>query len=189
MAWNAKVMFFRFPDPARTYQAFSEVKQLPSVGRAAILERAEDGTLSVPESYEPGAGRTTAVGGVVGALVGVLGGPMGIFLGWGAGTLVGMASDAEDEAESVDALTVLSRGVDEGSNVLVAGAEEDDPGPADAIAERLGGTIVRVPAGEVEAEVRSAQKAAEEAVAQARRQHRAERRQELSDKLGTLFHR
>ncbi|MGJ3560058.1 hypothetical protein ACR6C2_21495 [Streptomyces sp. INA 01156] len=59
----------------------------------------------------------------------MLGGPMGVFLGWGAGTLVGMASDADDTAESVDALTVLSRGVDEGSNVLVAGAEEeDDPG-------------------------------------------------------------
>ncbi|MCZ2525958.1 hypothetical protein [Streptomyces sp. HB2AG] len=138
MAWNAKVMFFPFPGPARTYQAFSEVEQLPSVGRAAILERAEDGTPSVPESYEPGAGSTTAVGGIVGALVGLLGGPMGVFLGRGAGTLVGMASDADDAAGSMDALTVLSRGVDNGSNVLVAGAEEDDPGPADAVAGRAG---------------------------------------------------
>lgn len=189
MAWNARVLFFRFPEPAHAYQAFSEVKQLPSVRRAAILERAKDGTLSVPESYEPGAGSTTPVAGAVGALVGIFGGPLGILLGWGAGTLVGMAADTDEAADTVDALTVLSRGVEEGTNVLIAGAEEEDTGPADAIAERLGGTIVRVPAGEVHEEVQSAQKAAEEAVHQARRQHRAERRQEFSDKVGSLFHR
>ncbi|QIB47663.1 histidine kinase [Streptomyces aureoverticillatus] len=182
-----KVLFFTFKDPERARDAFHDVTQLPTVSRAAILARSQDGELAVPETYPADDGGAAAVGGAVGALVGLLGGPLGVLFGWGAGALLGVSADADEAEDSIDALTVLSQGVNEGETVVIAGLTESDPSAADEIAGRLGGTVVRVPAQDVEAEVRSAQEAAENAVRAARKQHREQRRAEFKDKVDHLF--
>ncbi|CAM5281165.1 MULTISPECIES: DUF456 domain-containing protein [Streptomyces] len=183
------VLFFTFTDPSAAYRAFSEIKAVPEVTRAAIVERAADGTLSVPEEYEPGAGTATLTGGAIGALVGILGGPVGVLFGWGLGALVGATADTETAENTHDALTVLSKNVDDGTNLLMAEAAGYSPAAADALADRLGGTVVAVPAEQVEEEVASARRAAEEAVRRARHDHRKQRRHEFREKMDTLFGR
>ncbi|MFE9253295.1 histidine kinase [Streptomyces sp. NPDC007088] len=183
MAWNANVLFFSFPDPSDTYAAFHDAEETEQTSRAAVLERAGDGTLSVTETYVPESGLTLGAGGAVGALLGVLAGPVGVLFGWTAGTLFGLAAQGEEEAGDVDALTVLSRGVPDGGNVLIVAVnEEKDPATADALAAKYGGSVLRVPAGVVREEVRSAQEAAEEATREARARVRAERGDEVREK-------
>lgn len=183
-----KVLFLTFGDPSHAYEAFHLVTELPGVDQAAIMERSPAGFLSVPESYSSSAGRSTLLGGSIGALLGLLGGPVGLLFGWGAGTMIGMAADNDDTADSVDSLTYFSRGVADGTNVLIVGMTETDPAVVDTMAARLGGTVVRVPAEEVTAEVRAAQDAAATAVREARRQHRESRGTEFREKVGALFH-
>ncbi|EGJ75526.1 hypothetical protein STTU_2737 [Streptomyces sp. Tu6071] len=183
MAWNANVLFFSFPDPSDTYAAFHDAEETEEVSRAAVLERANDGTLSVTETYAPAEFLTTGAGGVVGALLGVLAGPVGVLFGWTAGTLFGLAATGEEEAGEVDALTVLSRGLPDGSNVLIVAVnDERDPAVADALAARYRGRVLRVPAGVVGEEVRAAQEAADEAARGARAKVREERRAEARER-------
>lgn len=183
MAWNANVLFFSFPDPSDSYAAFHEAEEMAQTSRAAVLERANDGTLSVTETYAPESVMATGAGGVVGALLGVLAGPVGVLFGWTAGTLFGLAADGEEEAGDVDALTVLSRGVPDGSNVLIVAVnDESDPSVADGLAAKFSGTVLRVPAGVVQEEVRSAQEAAEDATREARAKVRAARKAEVREK-------
>ncbi|MFD5025997.1 histidine kinase [Streptomyces sp. NPDC058373] len=164
------VLFFTFTDPSATYRAFSEVK-------------------AVPEDYQPQAGTTTLTGGAIGALVGILGGPVGVLFGWGLGALIEATADTETAEDAHDALTVLSKNVDDGANLLMVEATAFSPAAADDLAGRLGGTVVAVPVEQVEEEVASAQKAAEEAVRQARHDHRKQRRHEFREKMDTLFSR
>ncbi|OON78351.1 histidine kinase [Streptomyces tsukubensis] len=188
MAWNANVLFYSFPDPGHSYAAFHDVQGMESVSRAAVLERAQDGTLSVTETYAPDSVMASGAGGVVGALLGVLAGPVGILFGWTAGTLFGLAADSEEASGDLDALTVLSQGVPDGGNVLIVAInDESDPSLGDGIARKYGGILVRVPAGVVQAEVVSAQEAAEGAARSARARHRAERRDEFRERAGALF--
>ncbi|MFF8700232.1 histidine kinase [Streptomyces albidoflavus] len=183
------VLFFTFTDPSAAYRAFSEIKAAPEVTRAAIIERSADGALSVPEDYEPRAGTAALTGGAIGALVGILGGPIGVLFGWGLGTVAGATADTEEAEHTHDALTVLSKNVDDGKNLLLVEAPGYSPAAADDLAGRLGGTVVAVPVEEVRAEVESAERAAEEAVRRARHDHRKQRRHEFREKMDTLFGR
>lgn len=182
------VLFFTFTDPSAAYRAFSEIKAVPEVTRAAIIERGTDGVLSVPEDYEPRAGTAALTGGAIGALVGILGGPIGVLFGWGLGTVAGATADVEEAEHTHDALTVLSRNVDDGKNLLMVEAPGYSPA-ADDLAGRLGGSVVAVPVEEVREEVASAERAAEEAVRRARHDHRKQRRHEFREKMDTLFGR
>lgn len=123
------VLFFTFTDPSAAYRAFSEIKAVPEVTRAAIIERSADGVLSVPEDYEPRAGTAALTGGAIGALVGILGGPIGVLFGWGLGTVAGATADTEEAEHTHDALTVLSKNVDDGKNLLLVEAPGYSPPP------------------------------------------------------------
>ncbi|PBO26066.1 hypothetical protein CLM85_00960 [Streptomyces albidoflavus] len=41
--YTRPVLFFTLPDPIAAYRAFSEIKAVPEVTRAAIVERSTDG--------------------------------------------------------------------------------------------------------------------------------------------------
>ncbi len=158
------MLFITFDDPAPARAAYQEVKELPGVRQAAVLERSDEGLLDVPESWVHGAGTPTVVSGIVGGLVGLLGGPVGVFLGWTAGTVLAGAAEIKRFQDAAEGLTVYSSGLAEGGSLLIAEVREQSPGAADALAARHGGRLVRRPAEEVAAEVRAAQEAAEEAV-------------------------
>lgn len=158
------MLFITFDDSAAARAAYEEVKEVPGIRQAAVLERSAEGLLDVPESWVHGAGTPTVVSGIVGGLVGLFGGPLGVFLGWTAGTLLGGVTEMKHFQDASESLTVYSRGLAEGGSLLVAELREHTPEAADAIAARHGGSLVRRPAEEVAAEVRACQEAAEDAV-------------------------
>jgi hypothetical protein len=96
--------------------------------------------------------------------------------------------DTDEAAAANDGFTVLSKSIPPGGNALIVEMSETSHAIADDIAAKLDGTITRIPAAEVEAEVAAAQQAAREAAAAARRARREKRQGEFKEKLGGLGH-
>lgn len=181
-----------FPENSATYEAFSKLTgdaRATGVESAALLSRDENGALSAPETYSPGAGSGLTDGGLIGALVGVLGGPIGVLLGWGIGSMWGSADDLDKADEAELALSEIGRAVPAGRNAIVAVTTSDDAAAFDARVGELGGTVLRRPLDEVIDEVEAAedaQEAAAEAAAQRLRERKheekkAERHQKVED--------
>jgi uncharacterized membrane protein len=189
MAAIESVVIVRFSQSGQAYEALSELRGLSEslasveVRGAALVERASDGTLRVPEQSDETVGVGTAAGGLLGMLAGVLGGPLGVLLGFGTGALVGGVFDV-DRASSVDsALGLLSAQITPGSTALIVDVVEATPEPLDQLAARFGATIERQPAGQVAAEVEAAEAAAEAAQKEANRVLRERRRAEAKTKI------
>jgi uncharacterized membrane protein len=140
MATTESVVIIRFPESSQAYQALSELRGLGEsltsvqVRGAALIERASDGTLLVPEGNDEIIGVGTAAGGLFGSLVGVLGGPLGVLLGLGTDALAGAMFDV-DRATGVDnAVALLSAQILPGSTAVIVDAVETTPEPLDQLA-------------------------------------------------------
>jgi len=188
MVTDNNVLVMHFPDSSRAFQALSEMKGQPGVVSAAVLERTSEGQLQVADSYTPQAGGGVAVGGLVGALIGILAGPLGVLLGWSSGMLVGAVYESGDEADAEDGFTILSKSVAAGGNALIVEMSETTHAIADDIAAKLDGSVTRIPANEMEAEIDAARDAARSAAAEARKVRRTKRRAEFKEKLSGLAH-
>jgi uncharacterized membrane protein len=180
------VLVMHFPGNSQAFEALSELKDAPGVRGAAVVERTSEGQVRVADGYSPASGEGLAVGGLVGALIGIIGGPVGVLLGWSTGMVAGAVYDSDEAADADDGFTILSRSIPAGTNALIVEMIETNHGTADDIAKRLEGTITRLPAAEVEAEVRSAQDAARAAEQEARKARRAKRRAEFKEKMSNL---
>ncbi|MYM20800.1 DUF1269 domain-containing protein [Brevibacterium sp. 5221] len=176
-----------FPDDAKTFEAFSKLKNSPSyIDAGAIVERSEDGHWRVVDATDASIGGGLAGGSVIGALVGLLGGPLGMLLGWATGAAVGGAVDASRAADTSDVLSDFAAQVRPGSNgLIVQGSEEGIPA-VDAIVGELGGALIRRPLDQVldelDAEREAAEAAAAAAQAKLREQHRSERREKWQER-------
>jgi hypothetical protein len=149
MERDDKMLFFTFTDRAAADAAFAEVKELPSVSRAALMERDVDGRVTVPRDYDPGAGGAMVGFGTVGTILGLFIGPLATAIGIALGAGLGALADGEEATEETGALVGLTAWVDPGSCLLVAEMVESDPRAVDSIAERHGATrLQRVPASE-----------------------------------------
>ncbi|MDH6121145.1 hypothetical protein ABH930_006638 [Kitasatospora sp. GAS204A] len=168
------MLFVTFDDPAAAHAAFTEAKELPGARQAAVLRRSAQGVLDTPESWVRGAGAPTVASGIVGGLLGLFGGPIGVLLGWTAGTVVGGAAEWRHFEEGAEGLLVYSKDLAEGCAMLIVELHERHHEPADELAARHGGSLLRRPAEEVAAEVRAAERAADEAT----RAQRGERGEE-----------
>ncbi|MER8237327.1 histidine kinase [Streptomyces sp. NPDC094049] len=135
-----------FTDPARCRDAYAEAVILPGVHQAAVIERAPDGTLDVPENHAPHAGATTVGATATGGLIGLLGGPLGTLIGATAGALVGDAAEARRDQEGTAALILLSADVPDGTALLVLDLSEESAEPVDTLAARYDTTARREPA-------------------------------------------
>ena len=180
------VLIIHFPESSKAFEALSQFKGQPGVQGAAVAERTADGEFRLGDGYAPKGGTGVAVGGLVGSLIGILAGPVGVLLGWSTGMLVGMAYEADELADADDGFTILSRSIPAGSNALVVEMTETSHAIADDIAEKLDGTITRLPASVVQAEIESAQDAARKAASEVRKARRADRRAEFKEKLSGL---
>jgi uncharacterized membrane protein len=154
-----------------------------------IVERATDGTITVPEGEDAVIGVGTAGGSLVGMLIGVLGGPVGMLLGLGTGMALGAAFDLNraDDAEGV--LSQMSASIPAGKTAIIAEVEEPAVEVVDGEMAALKGTVIRRPAEEGLADLEAAELAAtaseEEArrvMKEAKKAERAEKREQSKEK-------
>jgi len=185
---NANVIAVSFPQSSSAYEALSNLKQLDGQGQvevqgAAVVERAEDGQLTIKDRVTDEHAHATWTGGLIGLLVGVLAGPFGILIGGITGLLVGSLFDVQDEAEEGSALVAISSKIRPGQTVLVAVVTEQSDEVVDSAMTRLGGAVVRHPVEDVEAEIATAADAQRAAQQEARAKLRAERHQHVKDEV------
>ena len=185
---ETNVLIFTFSDPSKAYQALSEIKAQPGVEGAVVVERTANGEVRIAEDYTPKLGAGPAVGGIIGALVGILAGPLGVLLGWSTGMLAGAAYELFEVADADDGFTELSKRISASGNALLVEITETSHAVANDIANRLEGTVTRVPSNEVEAEVTAAKDAAHKAAQEARRVRRETRTAAFKEKVGGVRH-
>jgi len=189
------VLAVNFVDDANAYEALSKLKELDGQGQigvegAAVVARAEDGSITVKDEVGDSRYTGTATGGIIGLVIGILGGPFGVLLGGATGVLIGSLFDLDDADDTESVLEEISRSARAGHTALLAQVSEQSPDAVDAAVERLGGTVVRRPVEDVEAEIAAAEDA-QRAAKQAARKHllqqrRAQAKEKIQEKLAEL---
>lgn len=162
------VIAVSFDPDSNAYAALTALKEMGSQGRlgveaAAVVVRGDDGEIVVKDrtgSYEFVG---TAGGGLLGLLVGIIGGPLGVLVGGTYGLLVGSLFDVGDAERRESVLGQISASVRPGHTALLAELTERSPEVVDTAMADLGGTVLRRPVADVEAEIAAADKAQFEA--------------------------
>ena len=184
-----KVVVVAFSDDGKAYEALATVKQLDSQGQIDLVEgtvvtRDQDGRVHMKDEAGDDNLVGTASGGLIGLLIGILGGPLGILLGGATGLLLGSLYDLDDADTTDSALGQVSKTVEVDRNTLLAQVVEQSPDVLDTAMARLGGTVIRRPVYEIEAEIARAQEAQREA----KKHARAKLREEREDKTRAQAH-
>jgi uncharacterized membrane protein len=182
------VLAVNFADDANAYQALTKLKELDGQGQiglagAAVVARSDDGSITVKDEVGDTGYTGTATGGIVGLLIGIIGGPFGVLLGGATGVLIGSLFDMADADETESALEEMSRATRAGHTALLAHVSEQSPDVVDAAVEQLGGTVVRRPLEDVEAEIAAAEDAQHAAKKAARKQLQEQRRAQTKEKI------
>jgi uncharacterized membrane protein len=182
------VLAITFSEDRNAYEALTKLNELNGQGQvglagAAVVERMDDGSVDVKEQSGDIGWEGTATGGIIGLLIGVIGGPLGVLLGGATGLLYGSLFDMADADDTESVLTDVAQSVRVGHYSLLAQVSEQNPEVVDAAMERMGGTVVRRPTEEVEAEIAAAEEAQREAKRQARKQLHEQRREEHHEKV------
>jgi len=179
------VVAVSFDDDSNAYTALTALQQLGSqdqldVEAAAVVERV-DGKVEVKESVGGSDYQGTAAGGLLGVLLGIIGGPLGVLIGGGYGLMAGSLVDLSEVEDADSVLTEISASAAPGHTALLAEVTEQSPEVLDTAMRNLGGTVVRRPVADVEAEMAAAEKAQQQAKREAtkellrgKREHSAE---------------
>lgn len=171
------------PDPdsdSNAYQALTDLEQLDAqdqveVVEAAVIERDLYGHITVKSEVGDQGYTGTGIGGALGVLIGVLGGPVGVLVGGAAGLLAGTLADESDSDESESVLEDMSKTLHPSRTALLAQVSEPNGEIIDAAMSRVGGSVLRRPVADVEAEIAAAETAQHEAQQEARKQLRKAR--------------
>jgi uncharacterized membrane protein len=182
------VLAVNFGEDSKAYEALSALKELDDQGQvavaaAAVVVRGEDGSVVTKDSVGDANLEGTATGGIVGLVIGILGGPLGVLIGGATGLLIGSLFDMDDADETESALSDISRSVRPGHAAVIAQANEQSPDVVDEAMTRLGGTVVRRTADDVQAEIAAAEDAQQAAAKEARKRLREQRREQTKEKI------
>jgi uncharacterized membrane protein len=182
------VLAVNFDDDSNAYEALSVLKEMDGQGQlelagAAVVVREQDGSVVTKDQVDDTDLEGTATGGIVGLVVGILGGPFGVLIGGATGLLVGSLFDMTDDDDTESALSDISRSVRVDRTGLIADANEQSPEAVDTAITRLGGTVVRRPLEEVQAEIAAAEDAQRAAAKEARKQLHEHRRDQAKEKI------
>ena len=182
------VLAVTFGEDSKAYEALTSLKELDGQGQlklaaAAVVARAEDGSVETKDSVGDTGLEGTATGGIIGLVIGILGGPLGVLIGGATGLLIGSLYDMDDADETESALSDISRSVRAGHTAVVAQADEQSSEVVDAAMAQLGGTVVRRTADDVQAEIAAAEEAQRAAAAEARKRLREQRREQTKEKI------
>ena len=169
------VITVSFADDRDAYNALTSLKELDTqrrigVREAVVVARRDDGQVVPKDSVGSSDLPATAAGGVTGLLVGIIGGPLGMLLGGTYGLFAGSLFDLYDMSEADSALAEISTSVAVGRTALLAVVDEPNAEVVDAAMSTLGGTVVRRPVAEVQAEIAAAEKAERQAEVEARKE-------------------
>jgi uncharacterized membrane protein len=172
---SVNVIVVSFEQDASAYEALTNLKELQSqrqIGMrgAAVVARDETGQVSVKDQVADESFTGTATGGLVGLLIGILGGPFGILIGGATGLLIGSLFDDDDADDTESVLAEMSKTIRVGHDYLLAEVSEQSPEVIDTAMASLGGSVLRRPAGDVEAEIAEAEHAQREAKRKARKE-------------------
>jgi uncharacterized membrane protein len=176
------VISVSFDSDSNAYAALTALKELESqkqlgVEAAAVVARGADGAIAVKDRVDSPEFAGAASGGILGLLIGILGGPLGVLIGGTYGLMLGSLVDLDEVEETDSVLSQISASVRPSQTALLAQVTEQSPEVVDAAMARLGGTVLRRPVDEVEAEIAAAEKAQREAKREAARELRRGRRE------------
>ena len=162
------VIAVSFDPDTNAYAALTTLKELDAQQRlslqaAAVVVRGADGQIDIKDQVGTDEFAGTAGGGLLGVLVGILGGPLGVLLGGSYGLMVGSLVDLGEAEQSESVLSQISASVKPGHTALLAEVNEQSPEVVDTAVAELGGTVLRRPVAEVEAEIAAAEEAQREA--------------------------
>jgi uncharacterized membrane protein len=182
------VIAVNFGDDAEAYKAMTLLKELDEqrqvvLGGAAVIVRREDGQIEMKDEVGDTDYEGTATGGIVGLLIGVLGGPLGVLIGGATGLLIGSLFDMDDADYTESALSDISRSVRPGRAALIADLSEQTPEVVDTAMAPLGGSVLRRPLEEVQAEIAAAEDAQKAAAKEARKRLREQRHEQTKEKI------
>jgi uncharacterized membrane protein len=181
------VVVVGFYENAKAYEAFSKLKSLSNQQQltarsAALVERDQNGTLQIKDSFDAETGVPTAGGGLVGMLLGAIAGPYGMLLGLTGGALAGGSFELDRGDEQDEVLTQLNAAINPGHTVVVAQVNEPTIEVLDKAMGDLGGVVIRKSEADVLTELEAAEDAANAAQAAARKAVREKKMAEVKEK-------
>jgi uncharacterized membrane protein len=176
------VISVSFDSDSNAYAALTALKELESqkqlgVEAAAVVARGDDGAIAVKDRVDSPEFAGAASGGLLGLLIGIIGGPLGVLIGGTYGLMLGSLVDLDEVEETDSVLSQISASVRPGQTALLAQVTEQSPEVVDTAMARLGGTVLRRPVDDVEAEIAAAEKAQRQAKREAARELRQGRRE------------
>src|SRR4051812_32256409 len=182
------VISVSFDPDNNAYAALTALKDLDSQGRvgleaAGVVVRDDNGELVVKDKVGSFEYAGAASGGLLGLLLGIIGGPLGVLLGGTYGLMVGSLFDFGKAEDSESVLSEISTSIRPGQTTLVAQVTEQSPEVVDTAMAPLGGTVLRRPVADVEAEIAAAESAQREAKRQATRELARGRREHTKDQV------
>jgi uncharacterized membrane protein len=162
------VIAVSFDPDNNAYAALTTVKELDEQGRlgvdaATVVVRDANGHIVVKDRAGSFEYAGAAGGGMLGLLLGIIGGPLGVLIGGTYGLMVGSLFDLDEVERTESVLSEISASVRPGHTALLAQVTEQSAEVVDAAMARLGGTVLRRPVADVEAEIAAAEKAQREA--------------------------
>ncbi len=180
------VIAVSFEDDNDAYAALTLLKELDSqhrvgIDEAVVVVRTEDGQVVEKDRVESMFLPSTLGLGLIGLLVGIIGGPFGMLLGASSGVFVGSLFDIHELDETDSALGQISSSARPGHTALLAVVAEQSPEVVDAAMAGLGGSVVRRPLFDVEAEIATAEKARRKARREAQKELLRGRREHDKD--------
>jgi uncharacterized membrane protein len=182
------VISVSFDADSNAYAALTALKELESqkqlgVEAAAVVARGDDGAIAVKDRVDSPEFAGAASGGILGLLIGILGGPLGVLIGGTYGLTLGSLVDLDEVEETDSVLSQISASVRPGETALLAQVTEQSPEVVDSAMAHLGGTVLRRPVEDVEAEIAAAEKAQREAKREAARELRRGRRERSQQRV------
>jgi uncharacterized membrane protein len=182
------VIAVSFDPDNNAYEALTTLKELNGQGRleieaAVVVVRDDHGQIVVKDRVGPVEYAGAASGGTLGLLLGILAGPLGVLIGGTYGLLVGSLFDLDEVERTGSVLSEISASVRPGHTALLAQVREQSPDVVESAMTRLGGTVLRRPVADVEAEIAAAEKAQREAQREATKELIRGRRERTKEQV------
>lgn len=182
------VIAVSFDPDNNAYEALTKLKELDGQGRlgveaAVVVVRDDNGQIVVKDRVGSFEYAGAAGGGTLGLLLGIIGGPLGVLIGGTYGLLVGSLFDLDEVDRTESVLSEISASVRPGHPALLAEVSEQSTEVVDTAMAQVGGTVLRRPVADVEAEIAAAEKAQREAKREATKELVRGRREHTKEQV------